>query len=492
MEVDDAALVEDRARGAVLDGLRHVVDVDVVAEDLARRAVLLRNRGPREADVGGIRQGVAHQPRRSRAHTPRARVDVLLQPVLAAVRLVDHHHDVAALRQRPVTLLELLHRREEDAVCLTPGQQLAQMGAARRLHGHLPQKVAALRKLTVQLPVEVVAVGQHDNRRRGHRPLQPLGKEDHRQRLAASLRVPEYPAAAVRLGGAERRFDGLAHGVELVVGAQYLDVLPVLLRAADEAAEQLDEAALLEHPAEEDVEIGVARVLQLAVHGLPLHESVLTRRDGPGLGRGQVAHYAEGVVDEQRGNLLHVVAQLGIGLRDVSRLARGGFQLDDHQRQPVDEDDDVGPAHRTLLDRPLVRDREPVAHREVVIHQPHQPGTLFAAVEVVDRHAVLEHVGEPGVFAGERTAFDVSDAGDCLVDGGARERGVYADECIFENLHTEGLCEVPHDIGAVEVLVTEQVSEDFEDGVFEIGFGEGHKFTFFTKLRENRESQRYG
>ena len=231
--------------------------------------------------------------------------------------------------------------------------------------------------------------------------------------------MPEYPAATVPLRCAERRIDSLAHGVELMVGAQYLDVLPVLLRAADEAAEQLDEEALLEHLAEEDVEIGVVRVLQLAVHGLPLHESVLTRRDGPGLGRSQVAHHAEGVVDEQRGNLLHVVAQLGIGLRDVGRLARGGFQLDDHQRQPVDEDDDVGPAHRTLLDRPLVRDREPVAHREVVIHQAHQPGTLFASVEVVDRHAVLEHVGEPGVFAGERTAFVGADACDGLVDGGA-------------------------------------------------------------------------
>ena len=288
--------------------------------------------------------------------------------------------------------------------------------------------------------------------------------------------MPEDPAAAVRLGGAERRFDGLAHGVELVVGAQYLDLLPVLLRAADEAAEQLDEAALLEHPAEENVEIGVVRVLQLAVHGLPLHESVLAGGDGPGLGRSQVAHHAEGVVDEQRGNLLHVVAQLGVGLRDVGRLARGGFQLDDHQRQPVDKHHDVGPSHRTLLDRPLVRDREPVAHREVVIHQPHQPGTLFAAVEVVDRHAVLEHVGEPGVFAGERTAFDVSDACYGLVDGGAGERGVYADEGLVENLQTEGLGEVPHDIGAVEIFVTEQVSEDFEDGVFEIGFGEGHGY----------------
>ena len=120
--------------------------------------------------------------------------------------------------------------------------------------------------------------------------------------------------------------------------------------------------------------------------------------------------------------------------------------------------------------------------------RPPQGRARLLAVEVVARHAVLEHVGEPGVFAGERTAFDVSDAGDCLVDGGAGERGVYADECIFENLHAEGLCEVPHDIGAVEIFVTEQVSEDFEDGVFEIGFCEGHKFTFFIKLRENRES----
>lgn len=89
-----------------------------------------------------------------------------------------------------------------------------------------------------------------------------------------------------------------------------------------------------------------------------------------------------------------------------------------------------------------------------------------------------ELIGEPGVFAGERTAFVGADACDGLVDGGAGERGVYADEGIFENLRTEGLCEVPHDIGAVEVLVTEQVSEYFEDGVFEIGFGEGHNYKF--------------
>lgn len=57
----------------------------------------------------------------------------------------------------------------------------------------------------------------------------------------------------------------------------------------------------------------------------------------------------------------------------------------------------------------------------------------------------------------------------------ARERGVYADECLVENLQTEGFCEVPHDIGAVEVLVSEHVAENLDNGVFEIGFGEGHK-----------------
>lgn len=67
---------------------------------------------------------------------------------------------------------------------------------------------------------------------------------------------------------------------------------------------------------------------------------------------------------------------------------------------------------------------------------------------------------------------------------GPGERGVIADEGIFENLHAEGLCKVPFDIGAVEVFVTELVSEDLDDGVFEIGFGEGHGFTFLQNYEK--------
>lgn len=75
---------------------------------------------------------------------------------------------------------------------------------------------------------------------------------------------------------------------------------------------------------------------------------------------------------------------------------------------------------------------------------------------------------------GERTAFVGTDACDGLVDGGPWERGVYADEGLVEYLQTEGLGETPNDIGAVEGFVSEQVSEDFEDSIFEIGFGEGY------------------
>ena len=53
-EVEHAALVIDGTCGAILDGLCHVVDVDVVAEDLLRVAVAIGKWGAREADERGV------------------------------------------------------------------------------------------------------------------------------------------------------------------------------------------------------------------------------------------------------------------------------------------------------------------------------------------------------------------------------------------------------------------------------------------------------
>jgi hypothetical protein len=72
-----------RSEGVRLD----VVDADVIAEDGARIGVGLLDRRASEADERRIRQRVAQIARES--------VD---QVVLAAVRFIGDHDDVAALR----------------------------------------------------------------------------------------------------------------------------------------------------------------------------------------------------------------------------------------------------------------------------------------------------------------------------------------------------------------------------------------------------------
>ena len=84
----------------------------------------------------------------------------------------------------------------------------------------------AARERAEQLVVEVVAVGQHDDRRVLHRRVQDdaPGVERHRQALAGALRVPDHAAAAVALGA--RCGDRLLHRrldrVELVVAGEHL------------------------------------------------------------------------------------------------------------------------------------------------------------------------------------------------------------------------------------------------------------------------------
>ena len=86
-------------------------------------------------------------------------------------------------------------------------------------------------KVAEELVVEVVAVGQNDQRRVFHlRVLDDLtGVERHQQALAGALRVPDdaHLAVALRPRRRQRAFHGMAHGMELVVaGENFGESLP--------------------------------------------------------------------------------------------------------------------------------------------------------------------------------------------------------------------------------------------------------------------------
>ena len=134
---------------------------------------------PGEPDERGVGQRVPH--------VAGVAVDEI---VLAAVRLVGDHHDVAPVGEQrmPVALLlgeELLDGREHHAAGLH-GELRPQIRAALSLDGRLAQQVGAARKSREQLVVKVVAVGQHDDGGILHRRLadNASGVERHRQALA--------------------------------------------------------------------------------------------------------------------------------------------------------------------------------------------------------------------------------------------------------------------------------------------------------------------
>ena len=67
------------------------------------------------------------------------------------------------------------------------------------LHGLLPQQLMAAGERAEELVVQVVPVGDDDQRRILHRRMQhdPPGVERHRQALARTLRVPDHADAPV-------------------------------------------------------------------------------------------------------------------------------------------------------------------------------------------------------------------------------------------------------------------------------------------------------
>ena len=104
MQLDHAALIINRACGPVSDSLSHIVDIDIIAEDLARAAVLQGNRRAGKPDIGRVRQTVAdnsggplYQLGGFLALCIFDHFDFFGQAVLAAVCLICHDDDVPAL-----------------------------------------------------------------------------------------------------------------------------------------------------------------------------------------------------------------------------------------------------------------------------------------------------------------------------------------------------------------------------------------------------------
>ena len=310
-----ARLVVNRDRGAVLFGLLHVVDMDVVAKHRARVAVFAGDWRAGEGDESGVGQRIAQvlgvadlvaldavgrwqqlgavgrraavARRQHRTRCARARLESLqlgLETVLGAVRLVGDHHDVAAVGQHREAVLiltrhELLDRGKDNATGRPVGQLGAQVLPGADLHRLLAQQVLRHAEHAEKLAVEVVAIGDHDDGRVLHRALlHHAGREaGHGDALAAALGVPHH-AALVRPTGARRADhlrDGGAHRVELVIPGDLFDQRAVVLEQ-HEVTQVIQQIGRRQHAAHQRLQFVelAQRVQRDAIDGAPGHEAL--------------------------------------------------------------------------------------------------------------------------------------------------------------------------------------------------------------------------
>ena len=355
LQLGDAVFVVERHRGLVVHRLLEVVDADVVAEDRARLLLAGHQRGAGEADERGVGQRVAHVQRE----------DV----VLAAVRLVGHDDDVGPVGELRVGLpalgVELLDQGEDVAVVLP--QELAQVLAAARPDAALRLgDRARVGEVAVDLLVELLPVGDDQEGPVARQLAQDLlGEEDHRVAFAAALGVPEDAEAALTPGPSPvRGRGGRCDGGEGVVDAEVLVVLgdqldraPALLHEQGEVLDQVEQPRRVARAAQHGFQRDDA-LLPFAVDLLPVVEVLPPGRERADLAGAAVGEDDERVVREELRDGGLVVAQV-VPERVLQPLVRR-LQLDEDQRQAVDEPHQVGAAFVDLAGDPELRGQEEV------------------------------------------------------------------------------------------------------------------------------------
>ncbi len=379
----------------IFDCALDVVDGNVVAEDGPGVGVGLFDGGAGEADKGGVGQGIAH-----------VAGEAVDEVVLAAVGFVSHHNDVPAAGEEWVFGASFLGEEfvdgGEDHAAAGDGEELFEVLPALGLDGLLAEQLVAAGKRAEELVVQVVAVGEHDNSWVFHRRVedQLAGVEDHGERFAGALGMPDHadtavaggsarlmagevPAGAVAEGvagcrgaGAESFLDSDADGVELVIAGHFLEQHAAGVFLEDnEVVDKIEKTPFFKHTAKQDIQLWHrGRRNGLALDGAPWHETLFVGGDGADAGFQAVGDYQKGIVGEDRGDLLLVGLELVESIPDGGVFVGRVFQLEDGQRQAVYEDDDVGAAVVLALD-----------HRELVHHEP------VVGVRVLE----IDEVGKP-------------------------------------------------------------------------------------------------
>ncbi len=413
-------VVVERDRGFIVDRPLEVIRRDVVAKDPPRDLIVFHQGCAGEPDVAGVRDGAAHVQGEG--------------SVLGPVCLIGDDDDVVS---RAVGLLgldlpvELLDEGED--VCLMLCKQAAEVLAACCPAGvAVVVHYAAAGKRLVDLCVEVVAVGQHEECVVSAEFAVDLAREeDHRVALARSLGVPEDAEFSLAMFSVPHCLDGAVDAEVLVVAGEDLLWLAEGVVEEDEVLKEVHEVFLSADPLEERLHIDNAGFV--LDEPLPFVEVLKTTGHRSDLCVCAVCEHDEGVVvEEVRDRVFVVLEVLFVGRPDTPVDV---LQFHEEQGEAVDESHDVGPPAVEVAPDPELPDAEEVVLLRIrEVKDPEAPAHQFALlVPETDLHAVAEEVVLLAVRRGHRLRGGCSDdLAHGVVVGFAGEAGVQLDQSLPE------------------------------------------------------------
>ncbi|MNF62263.1 hypothetical protein D3C84_439400 [compost metagenome] len=156
--------------------------------------------------------------------------------------------------------------------------------------------------------------------------------------------MPDHPAlmAAAGTRGGDHLLNGGAHGVELVIAGNLLHQ-PAVILEQHEVAQVIEQHLRRQGTPYQGFQLVelAQRVKIFAVDGAPVHEALGIGRQRAHAGFAAVGNHQNFVVLEQIRDLFLVGLDLVEGFAQVSLHIGRVLQLQQHQRQAVDEQDDV-------------------------------------------------------------------------------------------------------------------------------------------------------
>ena len=276
--------------------------------------------------------------------------------------------------------------------------------------------------------------------------------------------------------------------MELVIAGDLLDQRAVILEKHEEAqvVEQIGRRQYAMNQRFQFVELA-QRVKRHAVDGAPLHETFAVRRQGAEPRFAAVRDHQQFVVLKDVGNLFFVGLYLVVGFPDICVLVGGIFQFEQHQRQAIDEEDDVRPARivrsfdRVLINRqPFIVDWR--VGRLGPVNQPNEIAPRLTVLLVLHRHAADQQLVELAIGREQNRDAEVKHLFECVFLGGGRDIRVQAMDGFAQAERQNDLPiigtfrgrAIRRDVRAVAVRIT-GIGQPAERLLFEVVFGHGRE-----------------